>query len=176
MAEEPVSPLRIHVVSLHFLSKQLNKAPVDSEAEQLRRIDAVLKTAGSDPYGDADTAAGAVGVIEVCLDDLIKDTRERDSESYDGDSPTTLECMIQRRLDAMRARVVRSTPVEEKWPSAFMALGSLALAGAELSACIAESPHISFVEQFPDMWRLLGYPKIVLVVHRSRDVLSATGR
>ncbi len=66
------------------------------------------------------------------------------------------------------------------WPSAFMVLISLAVTGAVLAAYIEPQAEdltsYGFVERFPEMWRLLEYPKIVLVVHKTRDVLIARGR
>jgi hypothetical protein len=119
---------------------------------------------------DVDSACvGAIGVIEICLEDLEDDTRERDSESYDGDSPTTLECTIQRQLDAIRASVCATAYT--RWPSAFLTLCSLAVTGAELLAC-TNAAAICYVQQVPEMWRLLEYPKIVLAVHRSRKLLN----
>jgi hypothetical protein len=195
-SQEVEDPLRIHVSSLLLLRHQLR----DSNAA----VRNILRLA--QPYGDADAAADAVGVIEVNLDDLRDDKLERDLETYDDETPTALESKIQSRLDAIRARVEkaraglasgdagaasREPESDDKWPCPFMVLRGLAVTGAELSSArgLANAPTARggsekhhegsdsrFVERFPDMWHALGYPKIILVVHKTRETLSAPGR
>ncbi len=179
-------PPRIHVSSLLLLRHQLRVRDSDAALEDaVSARDALTAVCNflplAQPYGDADAAADAVGVIEVCLDDLGDDKRERDLETYDDETPTALESRIQSRLDAIRARVLkaragpasgdagaasREPQSDDKWPCPFMVLRGLAVTGAELTSArgLANAPTVRggsekqpegsdsrFVERFPDI-------------------------